>query len=99
MNIISNNIISLKFINIINKTLYLSNLIYYIYRPYLLGITNYTLLNTGILAKLSFQNTLKILTTVIITDKTEWKVDIKSNLILSNFIPTGIGWYRYFLYN
>ncbi|KAK1932136.1 DNA-directed RNA polymerase subunit beta'' (apicoplast) [Babesia divergens] len=91
-----NFILSLKLITLINNSLYLSNLLCYNYKPFLMGITNYTNINTGILSKLSFQNTLKILQTIILKDKFEWNIDTKSSLIISNFISTGSGWYRYF---
>nr|YP_009170343.1 DNA-directed RNA polymerase subunit beta-like subunit [Babesia orientalis]ALE29341.1 DNA-directed RNA polymerase subunit beta-like subunit [Babesia orientalis] len=88
---------NLKIINIINNSLKMSNYLdLFEYKPYLIGLTKYTMCTAGVLAKLSFQETLRTLQTVLLKTKIDWCVDIKSNLITSNFIPVGSGWYRYF---
>nr|APQ42935.1 RpoC2b [Babesia sp. Lintan]QAX27054.1 RpoC2b [Babesia motasi]QAX27085.1 RpoC2b [Babesia motasi] len=87
---------TIKLINIINNSLYFSGKAQIVYRPYLIGITTYTIANQGILSKLSFQNTLKTLQSIILYEKIDWKIDTKSNLITADFTPIGSGWYRYF---
>ncbi|GFE55936.1 DNA-directed RNA polymerase (apicoplast) [Babesia ovis] len=89
---------NIKIINIINNSFKLHNNAYSIeYKPYLVGLTRYTMSTAGILAKLSFQDTLKTLQSILIKNKVDWCVDTKSNLLASNFIPVGSGWYRYFI--
>ncbi|GIX66470.1 hypothetical protein BcabD6B2_59070 (apicoplast) [Babesia caballi] len=92
-----NYIYNIKILNIINNSIYLSNNILLTYRPYLIGLTSYTLISTGILSKLSFQETLRTLQNIILNEKIEWSVDTKSSLITSDFISVGSGWYRYFI--
>nr|QAX27114.1 RpoC2b [Babesia motasi] len=96
VSIINKYIDTIKLINIINNSLYLSGKLTLSYMPYLIGITTYTIINQGILAKLSFQNTLKTLQSLILYEKIDWRVDTKSNLITADFTPIGSGWYRYF---
>ncbi|EDO05065.1 putative integral membrane protein (apicoplast) [Babesia bovis T2Bo] len=88
---------SIKFISIINNSFLLASTTKLIkYNPYLTGLTRYTMYTSCILSKLSFRETLRTLKSVITHNKVDWCVDIKSNLITSNFIPVGSGWYRYF---
>nr|AXX76217.1 DNA-directed RNA polymerase beta subunit C-terminal domain protein [Babesia duncani] len=94
---IAGSIVSIKLLNIINNILFLHNLDYCKYRPYLIGLTKYISISTGVLSKLGFQNVLKTIKDLIIEDKVDWKVDSKSNIITSDFIPIGSGWYRYFI--
>ncbi|EKX71962.1 hypothetical protein BEWA_051120 (apicoplast) [Theileria equi strain WA] len=90
-------VINVKFMNIFNLSSVLSGYDSEEYKPYLIGVTRYTLISCGVFSSLSFQNTLQTLKRLVLEDNVEWKVDSKSNLISSGFIPVGSGWYRYFM--
>ncbi|CRH02965.1 unnamed protein product (apicoplast) [Plasmodium relictum] len=91
-----NDIIPLYLINIINYSLILNNKYIYKYKPIILGITKSILANSGFLSNISFQNTFKIINLNILNNKIDWLIDIKSKIIMTDLLPIGNGWYRYF---
>ncbi|CAD2107662.1 RNA polymerase D (apicoplast) [Plasmodium vinckei brucechwatti] len=90
-----NDIIPLYLINIINYSLNLNKYKIYKYEPIILGVTKSILANSGFLTNISFQNTFKILSLNILTNKIDWLLDIKSKIIMTDLLPVGNGWYRY----
>ncbi|VEV59434.1 RNA polymerase D (apicoplast) [Plasmodium vinckei vinckei] len=90
-----NDIIPLYLINIINYSLNLNKYKIYKYEPIILGVTKSILANSGFLTNISFQNTFKILSSNILTNKIDWLLDIKSKIIMTDLLPVGNGWYRY----
>ena len=64
--------------------------------PKILGITKSTLVSAGMLASISFQETLKLLLKNVLEAKVDWAVDLKAKIIATDLLPVGTGWYRSF---
>ncbi|CDR32615.1 DNA-directed RNA polymerase subunit beta-like subunit, conserved in apicomplexa (apicoplast) [Babesia microti strain RI] len=97
--IIKNNIFSLYDINIINNSFIKYKLNECDYCPIPLSISLYTKKkeNSNILKfNSSINNTLNFLNLIYTKEKIDWSIDSKINIIFSNLIPIGSGWYRLF---
>nr|QEM01846.1 plastid-encoded DNA-directed RNA polymerase beta''B [Nephromyces sp. ex Molgula occidentalis] len=92
----SEDILPLNIIHLTNLSyiLHKNNQIYY--HPKILGISKSILASSGFLTAASFQHTISILIKSALENQIDWLVDLKAKLILSDLIPTGSGWYRFF---
>lgn len=89
-------ILSLSTMNLINQSYIKHGYLGTSYHPILLGITNIVLINSGFLASISFQETFKTLSKIILINNFDWLVDLKARLIESKLLLTGTGWYKKF---
>lgn len=88
--------IKFTIINLINTALNKHGYSLCKYTPIILGITNANLACSGFLSSVSFQNTTKILLESSIKKNTDWFSDLKSQIMVSELIFSGSGWYRKF---
>lgn len=91
-----NTIFNNNYIHLINICLLKNNHKPILYRPIFLGLTKFTFSESGLLSGGSFQSTLLFLSKSAAIGSSDWLSNLKSNLISSNLIPSGTGWYRYF---
>nr|QEM01816.1 plastid-encoded DNA-directed RNA polymerase beta''B [Nephromyces sp. ex Molgula occidentalis] len=89
-------ILPLNIVHLTNVSYILHNNNQILYKPKLLGISRSILASSGFLTAASFQHTIRILIKSALENQIDWLVDLKSKLILSDLIPTGSGWYRFF---
>lgn len=69
-----------------------------LYSPIIVGITKSSLCYAGGLTSISFRDLFNNIIKLGLKGITiDWLTDIKSNLITSNLIKTGSGWYRHFI--
>nr|AZL34673.1 RNA polymerase C - subunit C2B [Hepatozoon canis] len=91
-----NDILSLTLVNLLNKGLLTHGFTPILYSPVVLGISRISISQSGVLSSLSFQNTLKSLSNLILDNKVDWLLDLKSRIIVSDLINTGTGWYKHY---
>nr|QCI07853.1 RNA polymerase b'-subunit [Pleonosporium borreri] len=88
-------IIELKKVESINKSLLSINKVPASYYPILLGITKASLNTDSFISAASFQETTKVLTEAAISGKLDWLRGLKENVIIGRLIPAGTGFNTY----
>lgn len=97
--LIINDVISLEIVQLVNKSFYTHGFLGSIYTPILIGVSNIVLGNSGLLATISFQETLKTLSSLTLKMQMDWLLDLKSKIITSELLESGTGWYKRFIKN
>ena len=88
-------LVELQKIELVNKSLSVSNKIPCSYHPILLGITKASLNTDSFISAASFQETTKVLTDAAISGKLDWLRGLKENVIIGRLIPAGTGFNTY----
>nr|QCI08361.1 RNA polymerase b'-subunit [Ptilothamnion sphaericum] len=88
-------IIELKKVELINKSLRIMEKLEASYSPILLGITKASLNTDSFISAASFQETTKVLTEAAISGKLDWLRGLKENVIIGRLIPAGTGFNLY----
>lgn len=88
-------LVDLKKIESINKSLILINKKEASYYPILLGITKSSLNTDSFISAASFQETTKVLTEAAIYGRLDWLKGLKENVIIGRLIPAGTGFNTY----
>nr|WPW47569.1 RNA polymerase subunit beta' [Coccidia sp. AB-2023a] len=96
LTVVSGDKLPLTVVEMLNISCKLNGFSMCTYEPIILGITKSTLANSGFLSSISFQETLKLLSNLALQQSVDWLSDLKSKLISTDLIPSGIGWWRYF---
>nr|QCI04711.1 RNA polymerase b'-subunit [Bornetia secundiflora] len=94
-NYLPGEIIELKKVESLNKSLLLMNKLPASYCPILLGITKASLNTESFISAASFQETTKVLTEAAISGKLDWLRGLKENVIIGRLIPAGTGFNMY----
>nr|QCI08644.1 RNA polymerase b'-subunit [Sphondylothamnion multifidum] len=94
-NYLPGEIVELKKVESVNRSLILMNKVSASYCPILLGITKASLNTESFISAASFQETTKILTEAAISGKLDWLRGLKENVIIGRLIPAGTGFNIY----
>jgi len=92
-------IIELKHVNYINRTLIECNKPLIYYQLIILGLTRASLLTNSFISAASFQNTTKVLMESALEGKIDWLQGLKENVIVGRLIPSGKGFDFYSNFN
>ena len=95
--LLENDIFEFNKLNMLNYVLKILGYKQILYTPIILGISKSILASSGFFASISFQEIIKFLIKLSIESSIDWLTDLKSNIITTNLIKTGSGWYRYFI--
>nr|QCI04155.1 RNA polymerase b'-subunit [Anotrichium furcellatum] len=88
-------IVDLRKVESINKSLSVISQSQASYTPILLGITKASLTTDSFISAASFQETTKVLTDAAISGKLDWLRGLKENVIIGRLIPAGTGFNAY----